>query len=72
MTFPNAGSNVVSFFTANLYILYTCFKCINGREIFFQILALRYMTKTLNQIIFFSSTKIRIVFSATLGIRMFF
>ena len=30
------------------------------------------MTKTRNQIIFFSSTKIRIFFSATLGIRIFF
>ena len=30
------------------------------------------MTKTLNQIIFFSSTNIRIFFSATLGIRIFF
>ena len=30
------------------------------------------MTKTLNQIIIFSSTKIRISFSATLGIRIFF
>jgi hypothetical protein len=30
------------------------------------------MTKTLNQIILFSSTKIRIFFSATLGIRIFF
>jgi hypothetical protein len=30
------------------------------------------MTKTLNQIIFFPSTKIRIFFSATLGIRIFF
>jgi hypothetical protein len=29
------------------------------------------MTKTLNQIIFFSSTKIRIFFSATLRIRIF-
>ena len=29
------------------------------------------MTKTLNQIIFFSSTKIRIFFSPTLGIRIF-
>ena len=35
-------------------------------------LTLGYMTKTLNQIIFFSSTKIRIFFSATLGIRIFF
>ena len=40
--------------------------------IFFQNLTLGYMTKTLNQIIFFSSTKIRIFFSATLGIRIFF
>ena len=39
--------------------------------IFFQNLTLGYMTKTLNQIIFFSSTKIRIFFSATLGIRIF-
>jgi hypothetical protein len=40
--------------------------------IFFHILTLGYMTKTLNQIIFFSSTEIRIFFSATLGIRIFF
>ena len=39
---------------------------------FFQNLTLSYMTKALNQIIFFSSTKIRIFFSATLGIRIFF
>jgi hypothetical protein len=31
-----------------------------------------YLTKTLNHIIFFSSTNIRIFFSATLGIRIFF
>jgi hypothetical protein len=42
------------------------------REIFFQNLTLGYITKSLNQIIFFSSTKIRIFFSATLGIRIFF
>ena len=42
------------------------------REIFFQNSTLGYMTKTLNQIIFFSSTKIRIFYSATLGIRIFF
>ena len=41
-------------------------------QIFFQNVTLGYMTKTLNQIIFFSSTKIRIFFSATLGIRIFF
>ena len=40
--------------------------------VFFQNLTLGYMTKTLNQMIFFSSTKIRIFFSATLGIRIFF
>ena len=40
-------------------------------EIFF-LTTLGYMTKTLNQIIFFSSTKIRIFFSATLGISIFF
>ena len=40
-------------------------------RIFFQNSTLGYMTKTLNHIIFFSSTKIRICFSATLGIRIF-
>ena len=40
--------------------------------IFFQNLTLGYMTKTLNQIKKNSSTKIRIFFSATLGIRIFF
>ena len=42
------------------------------REFFFQNSTLGYMTKTLNHIIFFSSTKTRIFFSATLGIRIFF
>ena len=42
------------------------------REIFFQNLTLIYMRKTLNHINFFSSTKIRIFFSATLRIRIFF
>ena len=41
-------------------------------KFFFQNTTLGYMTKTLNQIIFFSSTKIRIFFSATLEIRIFF
>ena len=41
------------------------------REFFFKNLTLGYMTKTLNQIIFFSFTNIRIFFSATLGIRIF-
>ena len=43
-----------------------------ARNIFFQNLTLGHMTKTLNQIIFYSSTKIRIFFSATLRIRIFF
>jgi hypothetical protein len=38
------------------------FFCRAKREFFFQILTLGYMTKTLNQIFFFSSTKIRIFF----------
>ena len=48
------------------------FFCRAKRELFFQNSTLAYMTKTLNQIIFFSSTKIRIFFSATLEIRIFF
>ena len=48
------------------------FFCRAKREFFFQNLTLGYMTKTLNQIIFFSSTKIRIFFSAKLRIRLFF
>ena len=48
------------------------FFCRAKREFFsLQNLTLGYMTKTLNQI-FFSSTKITIFFSATLGIRIFF
>ena len=50
----------------NIYLF-----CRAKREIFFQNSTVDYMTKTLNQI-FFSSTKIRIFFSATLGIRIFF
>jgi hypothetical protein len=38
------------------------FFCRAKREIIFQNLSLGYITKTLNQIIFFSSTKIRIFF----------
>ena len=48
------------------------FFCRAKCEFFFQNLTLGCMTKILNQIIFFSSTKIRIFFSATLGIRIFF
>jgi hypothetical protein len=40
--------------------------------IFFQNLTLDYMTKTLNQIIFFPPPKSEYFFSATLGIRIFF
>ena len=44
-----------------------------SRNFFFLKSTLGYMTKTLNQIIFYlSSTKIRIFFSAILGIRIFF
>ena len=48
------------------------FFCRTKREFFFQNLTLGYMTKILNPINSFSSTKIRIFFSATLGIRIFF
>ena len=47
------------------------FFCRVKREIFFQNITLGNMTKILNQIICFPSTKIRIFFSATLGIRIF-
>jgi hypothetical protein len=43
----------------------------HSANFFFQNLTLSYMTKILNQIIFSSSTKIRIFFSATLGIFFF-
>ncbi len=48
------------------------FFCRAKREFFFHDSTSGYMTKTLNQIIFFPSIKIRIFFSATLGIRIFF
>ena len=48
------------------------FFCRAKLEFVFQNLTLGYMTKTLNQIVFFSSNTIRIFLSATLGIRMFF
>jgi hypothetical protein len=50
------------------YLFFCCAK----REFFFQNPTLGYMTNTLNQIIFFPPTKIRIFFSATLEIRIFF
>ena len=57
---------VQNFFRTTEYLFFL------SREFFFQNSTLGYMTKTLNQIIFFSSNKIRIFFSATLGIRIFF
>ena len=59
-------------FSDNTRVRIFIFFCRAKREFFFKNLTLGYMTKTLNQIIFFSSTKIRIFFSATLGIRIFF
>jgi hypothetical protein len=53
----SGGYILVSFAHSN-----TSFFCRARREFFFQNLTLGYMTKTLNQIIFFSSTKIRIFF----------
>ena len=47
------------------------FFCRVKHGIFFQNSTLAYMTKTLYQI-FFSSTNIRLFFSATLGIRIYF
>ena len=41
-------------------------------RIFFQNLTLGYMTKTLNQILFFFLHQNHNIFSATLGIRIFF
>ena len=58
-----------------LFVSFRIFSSDNARVrilFFFQNLTLGYMTKTLNQIIFFSSTKIRLFFSATLRIRIFF
>jgi hypothetical protein len=63
---------VQKFFPDNTRVRIFIFFCRAKREIFFKNLSLGYMTKTLNQIIFFSSTKIRIFFSATVGIRIFF
>ena len=67
---PFMGGGV--WFFVSFRIFYFYFFCRAKREFFFQNSTLDYMTKTLNQIIFFSSTKIRIFFSATLGIRIFF
>ena len=66
---------IVSFrknFSDNTRVRILIFFVTQNANFFFQNLTLGYITKTLNQIIFFSSTKIRIFFSATLGIRIFF
>ena len=60
------------FFSDNTRVRIFIFFVAQSATFFFQNVTLGYMTKTLNQIIFFSSTKIRIFFSATLGIRIFF
>ena len=66
----NEGTGELYFFC---YVQKKNFGQHESNNIFFpQNLTLGYMTKTLNQIIIFSSTKIRIFFSATLGIRIFF
>ena len=59
------------FFSDNTRDRIFIFFCRANREKFFKNLTLGYMTNTLNQI-FFSSTKIRIFFSTTLEIRIFF
>ena len=50
------------FFRTARALEYLFFFCRAKRETFFQNLILGYMTKTLNQILFFPSTKIRIFF----------
>ena len=60
------------FISDNTRVIIFIFFCRAKREKNFQNLTLGYMAKTLNQIIIFFSTKIRIFFSASLGIRIFF
>jgi hypothetical protein len=60
------------FFPDNTRVRILFFFVAQSAIFFLQNLTLGYMTKTLNQIIFFSSTKMRIFLSATLGIRTFF
>ena len=59
------------FFSDNTRVRILIFFVAQSAHFFFQNLTLGYMTKTLNQIFFFSSPKIRIFFSATLGINIF-
>jgi hypothetical protein len=60
------------FFRTTRVLEYLFFFVAQSAIFFLQNSTLGYMAKTLNQIIFFSSTKIRIFFSVTLGIRIFF
>jgi hypothetical protein len=60
------------FFRTTRELEYYFFLSLKARFSSLQHLTLSYLTKNLNQIIFFSSTKIRIFFSATLGIRISF
>jgi hypothetical protein len=73
LQFKNCSDSVV-FFIIIIFFHFIFFGFFFVRELeyfFSQNLTLGYMTKTPNQI-FFSSTKIRIFFSATLGIRIIF
>jgi hypothetical protein len=60
------------FFPTTRELEYYFFLSLKARFSSLQHLTLSYLTKNLNQIIIFSSTKIRIFFSATLGIRISF
>jgi hypothetical protein len=63
---------VQNFFFQTTRELEYFFFVVQSANFFFQNSTIGYMTKTLNQIFFFFFTKIRIFFSATLGIRIFF
>ena len=60
------------FFRTIRELEYLFFFVAQSAKFFFQNSTLGYMTKTLNQIFFFPSIKVRIFFSATLGIRIIF
>ena len=61
-----------NFFSDNTRVRIFIFFCRAKRKIFLQNLTLGYITKTLNQIIFFFLHQNQNIFSATLGIRIFF
>ena len=60
------------FFSDNTRVRIFIFFVAQSASFFFQNLTLGYITKTLIILFFFSSTKIRIFFSATFGISIFF